>query len=172
MKIYSASAAVQVATQSASTIFYSFTDHNRQPISQSYEVLEKAQRMVDGTMRKFVVAKKKKFEISWNEIPSATYKSASANFNQTSGYPITVDGNPGGAWMRSFYNDNLFKPVRVKIINSQDDWTQNNSSAYIPSTASAGYEEFWAFMENFSYNVVKRYPLTDIVNVSISFVEV
>lgn len=170
MRVYSASAGVQVATQSASTIFYSFTDHNRQPIDFSYDILEKSQRMANGTMRKFVVAKKRKINLSWTELPSATYApSASVN---TSGYAMTVDGNPGGAWIRSFYNDNLFKPVRVKIVNSQDNWVTNSNSAFSPSPTASAVEEFWAFMDGFDYTVTKRYALTDIVDVRLSFVEV
>ena len=50
--------------------YYKLTDHNREPIDQSYDVIEKSDRMADGTMRKYVVAKKKVLHVSWKEIPS------------------------------------------------------------------------------------------------------
>lgn len=45
------------------------TDHNRSAISVTYDKIENKQRMVDGTLRKFVVATKRKFSVSWTELP-------------------------------------------------------------------------------------------------------
>jgi hypothetical protein len=122
-----------------------------------------------------------RFIAGTNTSISLTYLSYS-NF----GYTMTVDGNKGGAWMKTFYEANLFKPVRVRIIHSKDVGPGLSASAYTASsffpspymTASGaltkvgGYEEFWAFIDDFSYDVVKRYSLTDIVNISMSFVEI
>jgi hypothetical protein len=188
---YSSYAGILVATQSdylaaSATSFSQLTDHNRDALSLSYEVIEKASRMADGTLRKYVVAKKRKVSTSWKELPSGTlgpYNSSSAG---NGGLTMTVDGNRGGAWMKTFYEANLFKPVRVRIMHSKDIGPGLSASAYAASsffpspyiTASGaltkvgGYEEFWAFIDNFSYDVVKRYALTDIVNISMSFTEI
>ena len=174
MPYYSASAGISVATSTASTTFYQLTDHNRQPIDIGYEIIEKAQRMANGTMRKYVVSKKKRFSVSWNEIPSGTGTPANPASSSTTygGYTMTVDGYKGGAWMKSFYETNLFKPIYVRVAHSQDTYSANSSSAFYPSTSSAAFETIQAFMTNFSYNIVKRYKLTDIVNVQIEFTEI
>jgi hypothetical protein len=169
---YSASAAIQIATQSASTVFYPLTDHNRDPFKIGYDTIEKANRMADGTMRKFVVARKKKVSVSWKDIPSGTLTPTNPASSQVSGLNFTVDGNKGGAWMKSFYETNLFTPVRVKLIHSKDDYNINAASGFYPSSANPVYEEFWAFITSFDYEVNKRFSLTDMVNVSLEFTEI
>ena len=170
---YSASAGISLAYPTASTIWFPLTDHNRQPFDISYEIIEKSTRMADGTMRKYVINKKKKLSVSWNDVPSGTgvpYNSVSGSATQK--LTLTVDGYAGGAWMKNFYETNLFKPVYVRIVNSQDSASANAASAFYPSTSSAGVEYMWAFMSGFSYDVTKRYGYTDLVNVKIEFTEV
>jgi hypothetical protein len=333
--MYSSSAALLLATQSdynssSTTAFSQLTDHNRQPLNLTYEVIDKAARMADGTMRKYVVAKKRKVSVSWQELPSGTgvpvsdydviqltpstvadvwtnstgntntvtpgqTYTATANIRRTSsstanayiridwynasnililptipgtsvsinnnswsqlsvtataptstayaivtinatpasitdyiyvksvtfagnsvatsrfvagtnttisltyllnlnsGYTLTVDGNKGGAWMKAFYENNLFKPVRVRLVYSKDNNPITASSGptasayaassfypspYVSASANSttasvgGYDEFWAFMDSFSYDVTRRYTTTDIVNVSMTFTEI
>ena len=88
------------------------------------------------------------------------------------GYTMTVDGAKGGAWMKSFYEDNLFKPVKVRVIHSDDDWTKNSPLAFYSTVKNPNVEEFWAFITKFDYMVSKRYSLTDMVDVSIEFTEI
>jgi len=188
---YSSSAGILVATQNdylaaSATAFSQLTDHNRSGMDLSYEVIEKASRMADGTLRKYVVAKKRKVSVSWNELPSGTSTPFNPNTSGNSGLTFTADGNKGGAWMKTFYEANLFKPIRVRIIHSKDVGPGLSASAYTASsffpspymTASGaltkvgGYEEFWAFIDNFNYTIVKRYGLTDFVDISMNFVEI
>lgn len=68
------------------------TDHNRQPLTISVERIEKATRMANGTMRKYVVGDKRTFTTSWQNVPKLD-----AN---------TVDGFYGGGSMETFYNNN------------------------------------------------------------------
>ena len=170
---YSASAGIAVATSAAPTTFYQLTDHNRQPITIDFDVFEKAARMADGTMRKYVVARKRKVSVSWQDLPSGTGKpynpSTSSAFNY--GYSFTVDGYKGGAWIKSFYEQNVFKPIVVKIVHSGDNATTNSDSAFYPSPNTTG-ESFNCFMTSFKYDIIKRYALTDLVNVSIEFTEI
>lgn len=44
------------------------SDHNRTPISVDYEELKNQKRMVDGTLRKYLVARKKNFSVSWTDL--------------------------------------------------------------------------------------------------------
>ena len=51
--------------------WYSLTDHNRQPIDITYTLVEQADRMANGTMRKYVVARKFVIKADWKDL--ATY---------------------------------------------------------------------------------------------------
>jgi len=305
---YNALAGISVATSAASTTFYQLTDHNRQPISIDFDIMEKAARMADGTMRKYVVARKRKVSVNWQDLPSGTgvpvsdydviqltpsavadvwtnstgntntatpgqSYTATANIRRTlatagnsyiridwkkadgssngntgatnilsinnsswtqlsvtatapadtayaiivvnatptsiidyiyvksvifagnsvatsrfvagtnttisltylsnlnSGYTMTADGNKGGAWIKSFYEQNVFKPIVVKITHSVDNAATNSSSAFVPSPQNTG-ESFSCFITSFKYDIIKRYTLTDLVNVSIEFTEI
>lgn len=66
------------------------TEHNRRPISISTERIEKSERMANGTLRKYFIADKRTFNVSWEMVPRT-------NAN-------TVDGNWGGDSMINFYN--------------------------------------------------------------------
>lgn len=47
---------------------YRLSDHNRKEISVSMERIENKKRMADGTLRTFVVAQKRNFKTSWNDL--------------------------------------------------------------------------------------------------------
>ncbi len=65
------------------------SDHNRSDLAIDWERIEKANRMANGTMRKYVIADKRTFSVSWDKLPhSATY---------------TVDGKWGTNEMKAFY---------------------------------------------------------------------
>jgi hypothetical protein len=68
------------------------TDHNRSGLSIDVERIETKQRMANGTMRKYVIADKRTFSVSWEMLPSTTAD--------------TVDGYWGGEAIRDFYDSN------------------------------------------------------------------
>lgn len=71
---------------------HAVTDHNRSELGMAPERIEKKQRMADGTMRKYIVADKITFTVSWTDLPhSAVY---------------TVDGFWGANEISDFYSDN------------------------------------------------------------------
>lgn len=59
---------VQVSTDNLT--WYKLTDHNRQPISIKYDLVQNEQRMADGTLRKYIVARKFKITADWQDIPT------------------------------------------------------------------------------------------------------
>lgn len=67
------------------------TDHNRSELSISKERIENRKRMADGTLRSYVVAKKRKFSTSWKDLPREN--------NQT------ADGFWGAKAISDFYDD-------------------------------------------------------------------
>jgi hypothetical protein len=94
---------------------YTLTDHNRQPLQINYERIEKSDRMADGTMRRFITANKKKLSTSWSDLPS------------NSGIEFIADGNLGGAFLKSFFEENVYQPVWVKLTYSEEAWRQVSS---------------------------------------------
>lgn len=66
------------------------TEHNRSEIDVDIERIENAKRMANGSMRKYVVADKKVWSVSWQAVPSED--------------AYTVDGKWGGKSLESFYD--------------------------------------------------------------------
>jgi hypothetical protein len=50
--------------------WYKLTDHNRQPIGITYNLIESTDRMANGTLRKFVVARKFVISADWKDLPT------------------------------------------------------------------------------------------------------
>ena len=96
----------------ASPVGYPLTEHNRQPINISYEIVENSARMSNGAMRKYITSRKKKVSVSWTNIPTA------------GGITFTADSNFGAAWMQAFYEEYVYRPVWVKMTYSAEDWRQ------------------------------------------------
>lgn len=66
------------------------TEHKRSPVSVEVDRIETSNRMANGTLRKWVVADKRTFQVSWETLPALTAK--------------TVDGKWGGIDIETFYN--------------------------------------------------------------------
>ena len=232
--------------------WYKLTDDNREPINSTPVRIEQAHRMANGSMRKYVVANKNIIDCSWRMIPAAS--STLYTGGGTSGaFSATTDGNYGAAFLKAFYNKNVFQPIYVRLVNSTDVVggtfasaqagsfvnpltisaitpgyslavastgsvtfttstphnfsvgqivdiagvfplgyngsyivTSVNSTQFVVSnistaTASGTYmtaiprqgtELYSAFITDFKYTVVKRYTLTDYVDMSIQFTEI
>lgn len=58
------------------------TDHGRDAVSIDYQLIENAQRMADGRMRKYVIASKKTINFNWSMIPSVTTLAKRSSFHQ------------------------------------------------------------------------------------------
>jgi hypothetical protein len=161
-------AGVQVSLDNIT--WYNLSDHNRSPISDTYEIIEQSKRMANASMRKYVIAKKLKVSTDWRDLPTLDSNLVDASI-----------GAKGGAWMKAFYEANVFTQIYVKLIYAQDT---TPSSGSIPSSAtykdsfSTTGQVFRAFMTNFTYDVSKRKIGTasatgyDYVNVKIEFTEI
>lgn len=68
------------------------TDHKRSPIDIDYKRIEFRKRMVNGRLRRLLVAEKRTFKVSWEDLPK--------NDNQT------VDGFWGALSLINFYETN------------------------------------------------------------------
>lgn len=164
-----------IAVSTDGTTWYRLTDDNRSPIKINFEVIEKTSRMADGTLRRYVVARKHKISMSWQAITSLS--------TQTSDYVAGTSGY-AGAWLRSFYEANVFVPVKVKLIISKvttsndptygafvvDDNTYK-SAFYIDKTGGVP-DQYDTYITNFDYEVLKRSSTHDIVNMTLEFTEI
>jgi hypothetical protein len=158
-----------VTTDPAQMVWYKITDHNRQPIQISTEVIESAQRMANGRMRKYVVAQKDKISASWKYVPS---KESEA-----------VDGFRSVAWLESFYHSNSGLPIYLKVVSSGFDSTLGTARIDQPQilgavpigtfvTSQVGFQLYQAYMTDFSKTIINRTRLSDYVDMSIEFTEI
>jgi hypothetical protein len=114
-------------------IYYKLSEHNRSEFGMNENRIEKAQRMANGTLRKYWVADKKSFTLSWDMLPG------------TSAY--TVDGAWGAEQIRDFYKTSEGRGTfQIKINLAKDGLDQTD----------AGYEEYTVSITNASFNVQKR----------------
>lgn len=97
------------------TSYQKWSDHNRNPLDISIERIERVNRMADGTMRRYSVAKKRTFTLSWEMFPS---KITSSYLGKTG--LATVDGGYAGEDIENLYNtqDGLFK---IKLRKGVDE---------------------------------------------------
>jgi hypothetical protein len=120
------------------------TDHNRGSLSTDIERIERKQRMVDGTLRRYTVAKKRTWSCSWEMLPSTNIGAGMH----------TADGGMAGEDIEAFHDtfDGAF----------QMQLRKGNGSITVVNVMIADY----------SREVVKRGPNTDFWNVSITLEEV
>ena len=155
---YAIQAGIQVSLDG--TTWYKLTDHNRSEIEIKPSLIEKAQRMADGSMRKYVITTKNTISTSWEMLPS----------KQT----LAVDGNYASAWLQAFYNANSGLPVYVKVITSKDD---NATFAGYPLESTFGTSltkstTYITFITDFSLTTKYRTKNADFVSMSIEFTEI
>lgn len=186
----------------SATGWYDLTDHNRQPISFSYENVEKSKRMANGYLRKYVVAQKRNISVNWDMVPSVASVQTQI-ITGSAGYAnvvsnLTVDGRAGGAWIKEFYENNVYIPIWIKITHTTASSTGDYTNGFIPTASaytslmnSASYfkyptvaaprgtpllpkqpEIFFGYMTDFSYNVQKRFKYTDYVDMGLRVTEI
>jgi hypothetical protein len=138
-----------LATPAGTTkIWNKVTEHNRSALDLGTERIEKIVRTSNGTLRKNHIADKRKFQLSWDMLPS--YRS------------LTVDGGWGAEDLRSFYfGDEGKQSFNIKI-NLAKTGTDQSSS---------GFEAYTVIISSCNFSVVKR-GLQPHWNVSLSLDEV
>jgi hypothetical protein len=124
------------------------SDHGRTPVSINVTRIEKQQRMADGRLRRYVVAKKRSFSCSWKDIPSVATE-------------LLANGQPG-EWMENFHDtvDGSFH-MRFRAGSDRD----------LVLTGMSG-EVLEVVITDFSKEVTKRGPAFDLWNLDITLEEV
>jgi hypothetical protein len=141
------------------TTWYKLTDHNREPIDITTELIETQSRMANGRMRKYVVAQKNNISCSWKYVPSKQSE--------------CVDGFYSAAWLESFYKSNAGLPIYLKVVSS--GLNADSGFGAVPSgtfvTAQNRSKTYNVFMNSFTKTIINRTSLSDYVDMSIEFVE-
>lgn len=137
------------------------SDHGRSPIEYSYERIENRKRMVNGTMRSYFVADKRRFSFSWDRLPSRS--SGSNGIGGSTRY--TADGYAGANAIRDFY-ETVPGSFTMKIF--VDD-TSVAGNLYSTAELAAGYSVYFS---DFTMTVEKRGSLFDLCTVSFSLEQV
>jgi hypothetical protein len=124
------------------------TEHNRSSLELSTERIEKIVRTSNGTLRKNHIADKRKFQLSWDMLPS--YRT------------LTVDGGWGAEDLRSFYfGDEGKQSFNIRVNLAKTGLDQSTS----------GFESYTVIISSCNFTVVKR-GLQPHWNVSLSLDEV
>lgn len=128
--------------------YYKTSEHNRSEFTIEPQRIEKVQRMSNGSLRKYFVADKKRFSLSWTMLPHTT--------------ALTVDGGWGASDLKSFYEGSdgqgTFN-IKINMATNGADQSQ------------AGYQEYTVSITSASFVILKR-GIEPHWNVSLSLEEV
>lgn len=106
------------------------TEHNRKPLNIDVERIERATRMANGKMRKYVVADKKTFSTSWDMIPK--------------GVSFAVDGKWSGDGIEQFYNNQKGSfNLEIKNIDGTSESYTVMFSDFSKEIVKRGAQDFW-----------------------------
>jgi hypothetical protein len=126
-----------------SLAFRRVSEHNRSEFTNRTLRIEQSQRMANGLLRKYVVADKQQWDVSWNMLPSFRNE--------------TVDGAWGAEDLKAFYessdgsksfrikiNPTVFSPSNIETGSLSDDYTYTvvfTSCDF--SVVKRGLQTFW-----------------------------
>lgn len=117
--------------QKLNYVFRKVSEHNRAEFNMGTNRIEKQTRMANGTMRKYFVADKKIFDVSWSMLPSFRNE--------------TVDGGWGAEDLKAFYESaDGQKEFEIKI----DSYPASNTYTVVFTNCSftvikRGLQTFW-----------------------------
>lgn len=139
------------------------SDHGRSPLSENWERIETKQRMADGTLRRYSVAKKRTWSCSWDNLPSSN--------NIVNGLH-TVDGGMAGEDIETWVNtiDTPFRMI-LRRGSAVDLVTPNPAEGLLPYQ-DANFYIANVMITEWDKEVSKRGKLADLWNVSITLEEI
>lgn len=119
--------------------YHKVTEHNRSAFDISPQRIETQTRMVNGSLRKFWIADKRAFSLSWEMLPHTT--------------DLTVDGQWGAEDIQNFYYSSEGRGAFNIKINLATDGTNQESTGEVVkvmfqsasfSVLKRGLEPFWS----------------------------
>jgi hypothetical protein len=124
------------------------SEHNRSEIGITQQRIEQSQRMANGSLRKFFVADKKEFSVSWTMLPGSKI--------------YTVDNEWGALDLIEFYNSSEGQSTFDIRLNFAKTGTNQESS---------GYESYTVSCTSFNATLVRRGEIP-FYNISMSMEQV
>jgi hypothetical protein len=109
------------------------SEHNRSEIGITPQRIQQSTRMSNGTLRKFFVADKKEFSVSWSMLPGTRI--------------YTVDNYWGALDLIEFYNSSEGQSTFDIRLNFAKDGTNQEAS---------GYEQYTVSCTSFNATLLKR----------------
>lgn len=136
--------------------FIILSDHNRGQMQFKAIRIEQRKRTINGRMRSYHVADKLSVSLSWDMIPSRSYKT-SPTFNSsgaTSATEVTVDGGAGGVEMLDWYENHYGSFYVYLAYDKYNEFAKTSPNRYAHTHEYNQVMEM--FISDFSYTVVKR----------------
>ena len=151
--------------------FIILSDHNRSPIDLTLERIEQRERMINGRMRSYHIADKRRISVSWEMLPSRRFSedpkfadngvTTIANFDPYQDQ-FTVDGGAGGVDILNWYDNHTGS---FFVFLAYDTNSYGNLADYT--------EVVEMYIADFSYSVQKRGATNyDMWNISVTLEEV
>jgi hypothetical protein len=119
------------------TTTWYLSDHNRSDVQETNEQIEKTSVSASGTKRKYVVAVKRSWSISWTMLPGLTSQ--------------TVDGGLGAANLKSFYDSNVDNTLSLSF------YVGDTSAATGTGTLATPAYTATVFISSFNRTIKKRF---------------
>jgi len=121
-------------------VFRRVSEHNRSEFTEATLRIEQNQRMANGLLRKYFVASKKQWNLSWSMLPS--YRNE------------TVDGGWGAEDLKTFYESEAGTgKFQIKINTSHNPSNIEDSS---PSSWESSANTYDVVFTSCEFTVVKR----------------
>lgn len=114
------------------------TDHNRQPLEISSEMIENRKRMANGTLRKYSVAEKKKFSTSWDMLPGDSDHTVDRYWGAKQMQALYI-ANQGALTLKLYFGDSPMEQYTVMF--SSFSMALQKRGAYDFYSASLELEE-------------------------------
>lgn len=143
--------------QATDETFIILSDDNRQPLDFKINRIEKRERMINGRMRSHHVADKIQLSVSWNMLPSRSFRS-NPNFNSTTGTtPLSISGSPNVLDLQ-YTSDGGAGGVEIL------DWYESHKGSFWVFLAYDKHNEFTGndkYYQLQKYNEVVQMYITD-----------
>lgn len=107
------------------------SDHNRSELGISVERIEEATRMANGTMRKYIIADKRSFSVSWEGLPQSKDFTVDGFWGKNE-IENWYNSTPGAFTLKLFFGDGTDKTYTVMM------------TAYSASLSKRGAYDFWS----------------------------
>jgi len=157
--------------------FIILSDDNREPISFDIERLERRERMINGRMRSYHIADKRRISTSWQMLPSRSYKTI-PEFSSTGQTlfagdrtsEFTTDGGAGGVAILDWYKSHQGS---FWVYLAYDNYSNFGNDEDAFENLNKYNEVVEVFFSDFNYSVQKRGGSNyDFWNISVTLEEV